>query len=121
MLRTQIAPGLESSLARTRELDKLECRIQDIHNNRLIQEAELLDVELPTEESAWVPGTNIDFLRSLTPSGRALLRRRIDEEKTRRREVRAWWWKNVVIPALTALTGLAGVITGMIAVIHAKK
>jgi len=29
--------------------------------------------------------------------------------------------ENVIIPAITALTGLAGIITGMIAVIHSKK
>jgi hypothetical protein len=42
----------------------------------------------------------------------------IDDEKTRRREVKAWWWKTVIIPAITALTGLAGVITGLVAVLR---
>jgi hypothetical protein len=94
-------------------------RIQELHDQHLRREAFHLDIELPTDEAAWKSDPDLEIFRQLTPAGRASLRRTIDEEKTRRREVKAWWWKNVVIPAITALTGLAGVITGMIAV--AKK
>jgi hypothetical protein len=107
------------------QLERLTDEIQSIYDRRLLGQAQRLDIEPPSEESAWKPQPkqNVELIlfRVLTPSGRISLRRRIDEEKTRRREVNAWWWKNVIIPAITALTGLAGVITGMIAVIHAKK
>ena len=121
MVRTQTAPALGSLTERNRQFKEVDDAIQDIYDQRLLREAEALDIEPPVDESAWKPGAEVDFLRQLTPSGRTFLRRRIDEEKTRRREVDAWWWKNVLIPAMTALTGLAGVITGLIAVLHAKK
>jgi hypothetical protein len=46
------------------------------------------------------------------------VRRRIDEEKMRRREVHAWWWKTIVIPVITALVGLVGALTGLVALLR---
>lgn len=94
-------------------LSKIESEFDQLYFMKLLDDGRKYDI--PVE---FAPGT----LMSLnTPEYRSNLRKRIDEEKTRRHEVNAWWWKNVIIPAITALTGLAGVITGMIAVIHSKK
>jgi hypothetical protein len=120
-----IVPRFAAKVAR---FEQLTDEIQFIYDQRLERQAQRLDIEPPSEESAWKPQPqqpeqDVDLIgfRVLTPSGRMSLRRRIDEERTRRREVKAWWWKNVIIPAIAALTGLAGVITGMIAVIYSKK
>jgi hypothetical protein len=92
------------------------------HTDQLVNQAAALDLELPTVDSAWeLNKVNDHPTLILRASARYQLRQLIDTEKTRRREVKAWWWKTVIIPAITALTGLAGVITGMIAVIHSKK
>jgi hypothetical protein len=110
-----IPPDLLKELNRKQSdsLRKIERELDQLTFMDLLGEAHKYDI--PIE---FAPGT----LMSLnTPAYRSNLRKQIDDERTRRREVNAWWWKNVVIPALTALTGLAGVITGMIAVIHAKK
>jgi hypothetical protein len=114
--------------AMVQQLEQVKDEIQSIYDQHLLGQAQRLDIEPPSEESAWKPrspqpeeGVELFGFRVLTPSGRISLRRRVDEEKTRRREVKTWWWKNVIIPAITALTGLAGVITGMIAVIYSKK
>ena len=122
---TGVAPLVQGFSAKAEQLEQLADEIQSIYDQRLLGQAQRLDIEPPTEESAWKPqpeqAVDLIGLRVLTSSGRISLRRRVDEERTRRREVKAWWWKNVIIPAITALTGLAGVITGMIAVIYAKK
>ena len=94
--------------------------IEREQSDQLRNEAERLDVEEPDydDEQMWYS----DYAQAvLSPVGRSHLRRLIDEEKLRRRDIHAWWWKTVVIPAVTAVTGLAGVVTGMIAVIHASK
>jgi len=103
----------ELSRKQSDALAEIERELDTLYFMKLLNQAHKYDI--PVE---FVPGT----LMSLnTPDYRSNLRKRIDEEKTRRREVNAWWWKNVIIPAIAALTGLAGAITGMIAVFHAKK
>ncbi|HET9305304.1 MAG TPA: hypothetical protein VFO46_04690 [Candidatus Sulfotelmatobacter sp.] len=100
------------------------CEINDIDggidyaiSNKLLDEARGLDVNIPGHDQVGVWINHEDGeLNWLSPQGRTLVRRSIDEEKTRRRESKAWWWKTVIIPAITALTGLAGVITGLIAI-----
>jgi len=57
----------------------------------------------------------------LVTSEREKLRRRIDEEKTRRREVKAWWWKTIIAPVITAIIGLIGAATGLVAVIRSHR
>jgi hypothetical protein len=57
----------------------------------------------------------------LTPKGRLNIRKAIDEEKIRRREVAAWWWKTIWVPLVTALIGLTGALTGLIAVLRHGK
>jgi hypothetical protein len=92
---------------RLRPLVSINEEVREWHTYRLVNEAADLDIELPNEDSAWQPiKAEGRAGKTLSPSGRATLRRLIDEEKTRRREVNAWWWRNVVIPAIAALTGL---------------
>lgn len=90
----------------------------------LIAEANELDVDLPSpgEKGTWlgINGVAGDVPR-LSSKGKLLLRRAVDEEKMRRREVAAWWWKTVVIPGITALIGLVGALTGLVAVLHHGK
>ena len=114
-------PFLDEFVAeRIQQLRAVNAEIRECHTRVLVRDAERLDIELPEDEMEWERDNN-GVRQALTTAGRATLRRQIAEESTRRREVNAWCWKNVVVPAITALTGLAGVITGMIAVIHAKK
>lgn len=103
-----------------KRLDQVDLSIEMVRTAQLITKAQAFDLQVPpnSDPEMW---NLVSARRVLSPKGRSYLRKLIDDEKTRRREVRAWWWKNVVIPTITALTGLAGVITGMIAVIHAKK
>jgi hypothetical protein len=95
-------------------LDKLDLVLA---TSELTDEAARLDLELRDDDLHWTPIEAFGE-RALTPAGRHSLRKMIDDEKTRRREVKAWWWKTVIIPAITALTGLAGVITGLVAVLR---
>ena len=101
-------------------LDHVDLNIELVRTSRLIVGAQALELQVPrgNDPEMW---NSVSNRRVLSPKGRSYLRKLIDDEKTRRRDVRAWWWKNVLIPAITALTGLAGVITGLIAVLHAKK
>jgi hypothetical protein len=102
------------------ELDMLDAENDSRRSWQLIRKAESLDISRPAYgDESWEEMFTGGML--LKPEARHKLRQQVDSEVTRRREVRAWWWKSVVIPAITALTGLAGVITGMIAVIHSKK
>jgi hypothetical protein len=90
------------------ELDLLDSENDVRRSWQLIRKAESLDISRPKHgEESWEQVTGG---MTLKPEPRSKLRQQVDAEITRRREVTAWWWKNVVIPAITALTGLAGVI-----------
>jgi hypothetical protein len=103
-----------------KRLDLIDLQIETVRTAQLIIKAQNLDLQMPprNDPEMW---NLVSERRVLSPKGRIYLRKLIDDENTRRREVSAWWWRNVVIPALTALTGLAGVITGMIAVARTHK
>lgn len=96
------------------EITQTESRYID---SILFRKARRLDIDRP-------PSQNNDLWDDscrppvLTPKGRLVLRKAIDEEKTRRRDVAAWWWKTVIIPGLAAATGLVGALTGLFAVLH---
>ena len=87
----------------------------------LLKEAKALDLVLPTrqDEGNWMPNEPLGGF-TLTPKARLALRQTIDAEKLRRYEFDTKWVK-LWIPVITALTGLIGVITGLVAVLtHAK-
>jgi hypothetical protein len=88
----------------------------------MLEEARKLNIDLPSidEKDAWVGLDGMFGLPYLSNKGKLIMRRLIDEEKTRRREVAVWWWKTVIIPALAALTGAIGALTGLVAVLHQK-
>lgn len=98
-----------------REFELLNMRIQRRETNRLLAEAERLDIDTPSNTEVWqdTPHGSI-----LVTQARSELRRRVDEEKSRRREVKAWWWKTIILPAFTTLIGLIGALTGLIAVLR---
>jgi hypothetical protein len=85
---------------------------------KISDEAIALDVPLPpkTDTEMWSHSED-GTMEFLTPTGRAFTRKIIDAEKTRRRDVNAWWWKNILAPAVTALTGLIGAIIGLVAIL----
>jgi hypothetical protein len=87
----------------------------------LMNEAEKYDVELPphNDPDMWRGGADFP-VPFLTSKGRFAVRRSIDDEKTRRFEVTTRWAK-VWVPIITALTGLIGVATGLVAVLQHKK
>ena len=52
MVRTQTAPALGSLTERNRQFKEVDDAIQDIYDQRLLREAEALDIEPPVDESA---------------------------------------------------------------------
>jgi hypothetical protein len=110
-------PSIEAVTARGREdiahmnaLDKLQLTYG------LIDKGRPLDIDLPDEDDTYWTTLEVIGTRALTSAGRHHLRRMIDDEIMRRREAKAWWWKNVIIPAVTALTGLGGIVVGILAI-----
>lgn len=91
-----------------------------LEGTKLLHEARSLDVETPpaSDEEMWTHDPDGEFVW-LSAKGRALVRRLIYEEQGRRLEIRAKRF-NVWAPIITALTGLAGVILGIIALLHKK-
>lgn len=100
-------------------LDTLQMQIEEWEDNQLLMKAHRLDIEEPfyKDQTLW---EKVGSLRVLTSNGRLAIRKAIDEERTRRREVAAWWWKTVIIPCLTAATGVIGALTGLCAILRHK-
>jgi hypothetical protein len=96
----------------------IEREIDAVVGSRLIHETRSVDVEIPplSDKDMWFfadDGRRVWF----TPKGRAHVRKLIDEEKGRRfeattRSVKLW------LPIISALAGLLGVITGLVAVLR---
>ncbi|HWT66151.1 MAG TPA: hypothetical protein VN151_08550 [Terracidiphilus sp.] len=109
----------DEMMSRFRELAGLRERSKSVG---LLSEARELDIGFPmvTDTDSWMGLDGAFGLPFLSPTGSLKVRRAVDEEKVRRREVKAWWWKIVIIPALTALIGLVGAVTGLVAVLHSK-
>jgi len=86
-------------------------------NNRVLTEAKVLDIDIPKfdDHECWsaTEPQNYYSPQGLTQTGRARIRRMIDEEKKRRFEVSVRWVK-LLIQATTALAGLAGAVTGVV-------
>lgn len=99
------------------EVQSLDDRIDVMMSEAIRWEAKELDVEVPPVDNGemW-KRDQLNFLY-LTPKGRSHLRRLIDEEKTRRFDVWAKWVK-LLLPIITAVAGLIGVITGLVAVLR---
>lgn len=120
-LRNNKAPGIDFESLNYEEYESMkgiEDGIDFRVSVKLLDEARALDAEVPSlQESGMWNRDDEDSVAWLTPKGRACVRKAVDEEVSRRRERRAWWWKTVIIPAISALTGLAGVITGLVAVL----
>jgi len=96
------------------DLNKLSSRIQKRETDRLKEDADRLDIVIPDD----VRHVRTPMGDILSAQIRADLRRRIDEETTRRREVHAWWWKTIILPAMTALIGVLGALTGLVALVR---
>lgn len=115
---------LNSEEARPR-IDELQ-RAEDLINNhlsdRLLHQAQILDIEAPgrSEFGMWAPSKLQSGLsvECLSPKGRACLRKLIDEEKTRRRQVKAWWVTNVIVPVGTLAVGILGALAALFAILH---
>jgi hypothetical protein len=90
--------------------------------NRLHREARSLDVEVPptNDMEMWFHDEENPRIW-FTPKGRAHVRKLIDEEKGRRFEVKTRWVTKFILPFLTALIGIIGALTGLVAVLQHKK
>jgi|SRR5438876_6611334 hypothetical protein len=111
---TEIQKPVLGAISALGEVDR---KIEDYLNSRILMEAKLLDIDIPKSDDhdCWVATEPEKYYsaRRLTQTGRARIRLMIDEEKTRRFEVRVRWVK-LLIPAISALAGLAGAITGVV-------
>ncbi|SRR5258708_2221601 len=99
-------------------------RIDWILDQRIRQKAQELDIAMPlvTQNEMWQRGEDQSLY--LSPQGRFYLRKLIDEEKARRFEVWAKWVKlltPIILGFLTALVGIIGAITGLVAVLRHTK
>jgi hypothetical protein len=115
----KLAEAREEFMAKFRETASEWERFKSVG---MIQEARKFNIDLPSveEKDAWIGLDGSCGLPFLSNTGKLMMRRAIDDEKMRRREVAAWWWKTVIIPALAALTGVIGALTGLVAVLHHK-
>lgn len=90
--------------------DALDTYVSDM----LVEEARECDVETPDYNDKTLWEKNLYGNRVLlNAKGRAAVRHLIYEEKTRKFEVQVRWAK-MALPIITALAGLAGVITGLV-------
>jgi hypothetical protein len=96
--------------------------IDSILSDRLTQKARELDVEMPgtNDRTCWQQFEDSEVWY-LTPHGRSLVRKLVDEEKTRRFEVATRWVKLIAMlaPVLGAAAGVIGAMIGWVA-IHKK-
>ena len=92
-------------------------KIDRLLNERVLNEAKFMDIAIPKfdEQDCWaaLPQTGKYGPSKLTQTGRSRIRKSIDEEKQRRFDVKVRWVK-LLIPAISALAGLAGAITGVV-------
>jgi hypothetical protein len=84
-------------------------------NKHLLRQALKYDIDLTDDPSIF----QHEEAHNLTIHGRSVIRRRVHEEKERRFEAVARWVK-LFAPLIASLTGLLGIITGLVAVIHRK-
>ena len=96
------------------EFGLIDQEIQSRTSTRLLLEAMKFDVKIPSFKEIQFWELNQGPIR-LSSEGRFHLRRLIDEEKSLRFDVNARWVK-LLIPLITALAGLLGVIIGLISV-----
>lgn len=104
------------------ELRPVAARIEELIGRRIIREARNHDVDIPSysrDGEIWESDDSCG-MTYLTPRGRSHLRKLIDEEKTRRFDVKVRWVK-LLLPLITALAGLIGVLTGLISVLHRAR
>jgi hypothetical protein len=102
------------------ELQMEDDGINAFLSDQLWEEAREHDVEVPRLETAWEHSLygNRSYLTMAT---RTQVRRLIDEEKSRRFEVKTRWITRIILPIVTALVGIIGALTGLVAVFLHKK
>jgi hypothetical protein len=106
---------------RNRELELRDEEIEFEMSSRILLEAKELDVDIPdpNDGKLWIPSRyEIPYL---TSTGRAGLRKLIDEEKARRFEVKTRWVTKFILPLVAALIGIIGALTGLVAILQHKK
>ena len=100
------------------ELQEVDRMIDIELSDRLFRTANRLDVNIPPLKDGTMWFTDEHTRRIwLTPNGRLTTRKLIDEEKGRRFEVTTRWIK-LLLPIITAVAGLLGVIIGLVAVLR---
>jgi hypothetical protein len=100
-------------------IDRINYKIAEFRSSQLLNEAEKLDVEWPEDPKCWQRYFGVEG-RGLSPHGRFVLRKKIGAEKDRRFDVKMLWVTRFWLPLLTALVGIIGGLTGLVAVLHPK-
>jgi len=105
------ASGLSEEEASTRAGSMHKAEIRATHTNvvvfqsdRLVAQAERLQVPVPEEEKYWIRLKYAPHLH-LSEEGQSILRGRVREEKKARREVASFWF-NVVTVILSLLVAI---------------
>ncbi len=116
-------PEFEGDNPNSKELSRLslklyECnrRINTIETERLLRKATKLGIDFPDKPGWWwndIDDEGVNYRNYLTDSGEAGVLRLIREE--RRKSVE--WWVKIIGGVITLLTGLAGSIIGIIAIL----
>jgi hypothetical protein len=91
----------------------LEAKLKTLETVRLLDIARRYPIELPAEQ-AFV-AFDSDSFKSLKPAEMATLQKNIRDYRRSNLE----WWINLIATLITPLTGLLGVIIGLIALLKA--
>ena len=105
------------------QIDLINFQIESFRSNQLLHEANKLDVKVPFEDpECWHDKQSFGVtIHILTPYGRSVLRSKIDAEKSRRFEIKTLWVMKFWVPLLSALIGVLGALTGLVAVLQHRK
>ncbi len=108
-----------------RELRRQTRTLETLESSLLREKAHRLGIDVPShtdkpewwlddiEENELQGAPEYAITRWLSPVGKAVIRRRIREEKRKDKE----WWLKVILSVLTALTGVGGVVIGIISLL----
>jgi hypothetical protein len=99
----------------------IDDRVDWILDQSIRQEAQELDIAMPSVEDLAMWRRDEEQNLYLSPQGRFHLRKRIDEEKARRFEVKTLWVTKIILPIAGVVVGIIGALTGLVAVMQHKK
>lgn len=113
--------GADSEIVRehrklTNQLRSRRLRLETIETDRLINKVRRQGIELPSNKSWWWDDLDDrgpdDYRSYLTNSGKAGVSKLIREERKKSVE----WWVKIIMPILSALIALLGLLVGLVSV-----